>query len=95
MVDLTIGQAIAVARDISFVAGVLITGFKVRGWFQPMVTFFQDAKEFMKVSKEHQAEMATGMKTLLNNHIDIFCGVVPPRSQGVIPELIHGLPTSL
>jgi hypothetical protein len=69
MVDLTIGQAIAVARDVSFVAGVLITGFKVRGWFQPAVEFFRDAKEFMKASRAHMALMEQNASDLLNNHI--------------------------
>jgi hypothetical protein len=68
-VDVTVGQAVAVARDVSFVAGVLIAGFKVRSWLQPLVDFFSDAKKFMSEVRLHMTATELSMNVLLTNHI--------------------------
>ena len=67
--EVTLQQAVAVARDVSFVAGVLITGFKVRGWLQPTLQFFSDARKFMTDMDASVKKIDSSVNLLLTNHL--------------------------
>jgi hypothetical protein len=68
-VDVTLAQAVSVARDISFVAGVLVMGYKVRGWIQPAVEFFSDARKFMTDMDVSVKKIDGAVNLLLTNHL--------------------------
>jgi hypothetical protein len=68
-VEVTIGQAVSVARDICFVAALLFGIFKIGLWAKPAIDFFVDAKVFMAQVRQHMSVTETNMATLLTNHL--------------------------
>lgn len=60
--SMTVGEALSSLRDILFVIGMAIFGFKVRSWIQPAISFFERANDFME-------SMQKDMQTLLTNHL--------------------------
>ncbi len=59
---LTVGAVISAIRDIGFIAGLVVFGWKVRDWVQPLVKFFERADKHMDI-------MESGMNALLTNHL--------------------------
>lgn len=60
--SMTVGQAISHIRDIVVIAGVLSTGWKLRGYLQKLL-------DFGNRCYEHMTYMEAGLNTLLNNHM--------------------------
>jgi hypothetical protein len=67
--QMTIGEAIASLRDISFICGTVYLGWKIRSWLQPLFDFFREASSFFRIARIHMTQMEMGMDTLLGNHL--------------------------
>ena len=66
---MTVSEAISALRDASFLVGMVVFGWKGRGWIQPVFDFFHNGTEFMKESRLHQQTMEHQMDLLLTNHL--------------------------
>lgn len=60
--QMPVGEVISSIRDITFVLGILYTGWKARAWVQPIITFFDNANAFMVDTRKD-------LQMLLNNHL--------------------------
>ena len=67
--EVTIGQAVAVVRDVCFVLALLFGVFKLGLWVKPAIDFFKDARLFMAEVRQHMSTTEANMDSLLNNHI--------------------------
>lgn len=66
---MTVSEAISALRDAGFLFGMVIAGWKGRGWIQPLFDFFHNGSEFMKESRLHQQTMEHQIGLLLTNHL--------------------------
>jgi hypothetical protein len=66
---MTVGELVATIRDASFIIGVLVFGWKVRDFVQPMIDFFKEAKQTMERANIHMNTMERNVHTLMTNHL--------------------------
>jgi len=66
---MTVGELVATIRDASFIIGVLVFGWKVRDFIQPMIDFFKEAKATMERANVHMDAMERNVHTLMTNHL--------------------------
>jgi hypothetical protein len=67
--QMSVGEAISSLRDIVFILGILLFGWKIRGWVQPGIDFFKRANRFFDIGEQHIQRVESGMQMLLNNHL--------------------------
>ena len=68
-ITVSITEYIAALRDIAFVSGLFILGWKGRAWIQPAFEFFERANKHMDLVEENIISMNKGMNLLLDNHL--------------------------
>lgn len=66
----SVTAVISSLRDIIFIGGLSIMGWKVRSMVQPVISFFERVNAFMDHSELHMATMVKEMKTLQVNHLN-------------------------
>lgn len=66
---MTVADAASTLRDIGILTGLVISGWKARSWFQPIVEFFKRANNFFTLGEHHMMRMEKNMDTLLTNHL--------------------------
>ena len=65
----SVHEAISSLRDLSFIIGLVVLGWKGRSWFQPVYEFLVEAKKFITRANRHMVLVEGGMKVLLENHL--------------------------
>jgi hypothetical protein len=65
----TLGQIISSLKDLGFIVGTCILGWKARSLVQPAIDFFKRAQTHMETMENGVGALQTGMNTLLNNHL--------------------------
>jgi hypothetical protein len=68
-VQLDVSQFIAALRDIAFVVGLSVMGWKARTVAQPVYNFFTRADKHMDRVEIGLSNMEKGMQILLENHM--------------------------
>lgn len=68
-IQLDVSQFIAALRDLSFVVGLSVLGWKARTWLQPAYDFFNRAEKHMDRVETGLSNMENGMSILLENHM--------------------------
>lgn len=66
---MTVGELVATIRDASFIVGVLVFGWKIRDFIQPMIDFFKEAKATMERANKHMDAMELNIRVLMSNHL--------------------------
>jgi hypothetical protein len=66
---MTVGEVISSLRDISVIVGIAVFGWKARSWFQPVIEFFSELKQFIVRANQHMTLVEQGMAVLLENHM--------------------------
>jgi hypothetical protein len=79
-VTLTISELFAILRDMVFVVGFAISGWKLRSWIQPGIDFFKRATTHMDV-------MELGMEKLLENHLPHIESALKPRGEVISTDV--------
>ena len=67
--EATIGQAVAVLRDVCFVLAILLGVFKLGLWMKPAIDFFKESKKFMALTQVFMTNMDSNVDKLLTNHL--------------------------
>jgi hypothetical protein len=65
----TIGQVISTLKDLGFIVGTGVVGWKARDLFQPAVDFFKRAVDHMDIMESGVKSLQMDMNTLLTNHL--------------------------
>jgi len=65
----TIGQVVSTLKDLGFIVGTCVVGWKARALVQPAIDFFNRAVSHMDKMESSVTSLQSGMSTLLNNHL--------------------------
>lgn len=67
--SMTVGDFIAIVKDVTIGISVLTLGWKARALIQPVIDFFKTASSTMRRANQHMFAMEAAMNTLLTNHV--------------------------
>lgn len=65
----SLGEIASAIKDLGFLAGFAVAGWKLRDFIQPGLDFFKKTNIFFERSEKHYSTMESQMEVLLGNHL--------------------------